>query len=110
MSVDPGFSLTDILARLAAGPTATRAVYGLRHGSMRIGVYAPQRHDPQTPHGQDELYIIVSGTGDFVLNATRGTFAPQDVLFVPAGTPHRFENFSDNFVTWVIFWGPEGGE
>jgi hypothetical protein len=24
--------------------------------------------------------------------------------------PHRFENFTDDFGTWVIFYGPEGGE
>ena len=22
----------------------------------------------------------------------------------------RFENFSDDFVTWVVFYGPPGGE
>ena len=34
----------------------------------------------------------------------------SDVLFVEAGQPHRFENMSPDFSTWVIFWGPEGGE
>jgi uncharacterized RmlC-like cupin family protein len=33
-----------------------------------------------------------------------------DVLFVRAGVKHKFENFSDDFATWVIFYGPEGGE
>jgi len=32
------------------------------------------------------------------------------VLFVPARVEHRFEEFSDDFATWVIFWGPKGGE
>ena len=32
------------------------------------------------------------------------------VLFVPAGIEHRFEDFSDDFSTWVIFYGPAGGE
>ena len=40
----------------------------------------------------------------------RHGFAPGDMLFVPAGTVHRFEDFSDDFATWVIFYGPEGGE
>lgn len=31
-------------------------------------------------------------------------------MFVPAGMTHRFEDFSADFVTWVVFWGPEGGE
>jgi mannose-6-phosphate isomerase-like protein (cupin superfamily) len=31
-------------------------------------------------------------------------------MFVPAGAPHHFENFSDDLVIWAIFYGPEGGE
>jgi mannose-6-phosphate isomerase-like protein (cupin superfamily) len=34
----------------------------------------------------------------------------KDVLFVPAGVEHRFENFTDDFTTWVIFYGQKGGE
>jgi hypothetical protein len=29
---------------------------------------------------------------------------------VPAGKAHRFENFTPDFATWVVFWGPQGGE
>jgi hypothetical protein len=32
------------------------------------------------------------------------------VLFVPAGHEHRFEDFTPDFATWVIFYGPDGGE
>jgi hypothetical protein len=32
------------------------------------------------------------------------------VFFVPAGVAHRFERFSPDFATWVVFWGPHGGE
>ena len=35
---------------------------------------------------------------------------PGDLLFVPARVPHRFDNFTDDLVVWVIFYGPEGGE
>jgi len=35
---------------------------------------------------------------------------PGDLLFVPAGIVHRFEDFTDDFATWVMFYGPEGGE
>ena len=40
----------------------------------------------------------------------RVPFGPGDVLFVAAGAVHRFEEFSHDFATWVIFYGPEGGE
>tara|TARA_R110002073_G_scaffold49320_2_gene131727 strand:- start:169 stop:279 length:111 start_codon:yes stop_codon:yes gene_type:complete len=32
------------------------------------------------------------------------------MIFVEAGAEHRFENFSEDFSTWVVFWGAEGGE
>lgn len=82
----------------------------LRHGSMRVELYAPGGHDPQQPHAQDELYFIQIGSGEFVQGEDRHSFAAGDAFFVPAGQPHRFENFSDDFATWVVFWGPPGGE
>ena len=82
----------------------------LQHGSMSVEIYRPINTDPQTPHQQDELYVIISGSGRFMLNGNYTDFRQGDVIFVPAGAEHRFENFTDDFATWVIFYGPEGGE
>jgi len=82
----------------------------LTHGTMRLGMYAPRKFDPQEPHAQDELYLVVHGRGTFVHGGERTPFGPGDALFVAAGIPHRFEDFSDDFATWVVFWGPAGGE
>ena len=90
--------------------SADRAHVGLRHGSMRCILYAPPLPDPQTPHEQDELYIVHAGSGDFVLKGERRAFGPGDVIFVPAGADHRFENYTSDFTTWAVFWGPKGGE
>lgn len=81
-----------------------------KHGSLSVEIYKPDKIDKQTPHTRDEIYVITSGSGEFVLSGKQTTFSPGDVLFVPAGKEHRFENFTDNFVTWVFFYGPEGGE
>jgi mannose-6-phosphate isomerase-like protein (cupin superfamily) len=80
------------------------------HGSLEIEIYAPRGRDPQQPHSRDELYVIISGTGYFLNGDERHPFKPGDLLFVPAGAVHRFEDFSDDFATWVMFYGPEGGE
>lgn len=92
------------------GPAGERFVEILRHGSMRTELYAPRGTDPQQPHAQDELYFIHSGRGHFVQGEERHRFGPGDAFFVPAGQSHRFEDFSDDFATWVVFWGPPGGE
>ena len=68
--------------------------------------YAPRGVDPQTPHDRDELYVVISGQGHFVRGAERVPFAPGDLLFVAAHETHRFEDFSDNFACWVMFFGP----
>lgn len=81
-----------------------------QRGSLSVEFYAPRGHDPQAPHDQDELYVVVSGSGQLVNGDDRYPFGPGDVLFVPAGVEHRFEDFTDDFGTWVIFYGPEGGE
>ena len=82
----------------------------LKHGSMSIEYFSPQKIDTQTPHEQDEIYVIAKGSGTFNGNGERVLFNVGDVLFVPAGMEHRFENFSEDFATWVIFYGKEGGE
>jgi mannose-6-phosphate isomerase-like protein (cupin superfamily) len=82
----------------------------LEHGTLSVEIYAPRGADPQTPHTRDELYVVMSGSGQFVNGERRHRFGPGDVLFVPAGVPHRFEDFSDDLAVWVIFYGPEGGE
>jgi len=87
-------------------------LYGvlLEHGSMELGFYKPQGTDEQSPHEQDEIYIVHSGTGTFVLDDQRISYGPGDALFVPAGAAHRFVDFSNDFSAWVVFYGPTGGE
>ncbi|MDR3445848.1 MULTISPECIES: cupin domain-containing protein [unclassified Dyella] len=104
------FGLQEAVTNLPTDEAAFRFHYGLRHGTMKVGLYAPRGEDRQSTHSQDELYIVISGTGDFVKDGVRRTFEPQDVIFVEAGVTHRFESFSDDFATWVIFWGVHGGE
>jgi mannose-6-phosphate isomerase-like protein (cupin superfamily) len=80
------------------------------HGTLTVEIYKPTGVDRQLPHTRDEVYVVISGTGQFVNGTVRQPFEPGEVLFVPAGTVHRFEDFSDDFATWVLFYGPEGGE
>ena len=82
----------------------------MKHGSMSVELYVPQKVDLQEPHQQDELYVVISGKGTFINGDTSKPFQTGDVLFVPAGVVHRFEDFSDDFKVWVIFYGNIGGE
>ncbi len=112
-------SLAQALARLPAAPTQTYPqgtpfVTMMAGGTMSVEVFAPSSsglgEDLQQPHTQDELYFIQRGVGELVINEQRFDAAAGDAFFVAAGALHRFENFSDDFVTWVVFYGKQGGD
>jgi mannose-6-phosphate isomerase-like protein (cupin superfamily) len=108
-------TVAEALARIPGPPSKNwpdgeRFATLLAHGSMSVEYYAPVGTDPQQPHDQDELYIVHSGRGVMILDGRRIPFEAGDCLFVPAGKPHRFEDFTADFGTWVVFWGPKGGE
>ena len=81
-----------------------------RHGSLQLQVFAPRGRDTQRPHTRDEIYVIMKGSGVYVNGKARVPFKAGDVLFAAAGEEHRFEEFGEDFFTWVFFYGPEGGE
>jgi mannose-6-phosphate isomerase-like protein (cupin superfamily) len=99
----------DALRRLEAAGGA-RSIALFEHGSLQAKLYAPRGHDPQTPHARDEIYVVAQGSGTFYNGSTRRPFRVGDLLFAPAGSEHRFEDFTDDFAVWVMFFGPEGGE
>lgn len=80
------------------------------HGTLVVEAYKPENVDLQKPHSRDEVYVVISGSGTFYNDGERSSFSSGDFLFVKAGLEHRFEDFTYDFSTWVIFYGPEGGE
>lgn len=108
-------SLHALIARLpgppdAVWPEGVPFTDAMRHGSMSVEIFAPRGTDRQTPHEQDELYIVVRGRAGFDHKGQVTEAVTGDVLFVPAGDAHFFFDMSADFATWVIFWGPKGGE
>ncbi len=92
-------------AMQAAADSGERYGILLQQDGIEIGFYAPRGTDPQSPHDRDEVYVIQAGNGVFMLGDIEQPFETGDVLFVPAGTPHRFKDFSDDFGAWVVFTG-----
>lgn len=96
----------------------------LSHGSMEVRWYRPQGEAKHHPHDRDEVYVVVVGSarfrrGDETVPFGEGSIvwgerivpvAAGHVLFVPAGTEHSFDQLSDDFEAWAVFFGPEGGE
>jgi len=104
--------LRKLLPRPASArwPDGEHFIEAFSHGSLVVELYAPRERDIQSPHDRDEVYFVASGSGEFVADGRRSAFAAGDALFVAAGVEHRFEHFSPDFATWVVFYGPKGGE
>ena len=79
-----------------------------RHGTVSVELYQPTGTDLQQPHERDEIYIILKGTGIFNNGGIQHPFNAGDFIFVAKGVEHRFEQFSNDFCTWVIFYTAEG--
>lgn len=109
MTIATHVSLLDALAQ-GPPPPGNLATPIFAHGTLEVELYAPIGVDKQKPHSRDEIYIIARGRGQFFDGEKRIEVAPGSFLFVPAGCEHRFENFSVDFLVWVAFYGPKGGE
>lgn len=92
------------------GPAGENAVLVLQRGTLDVKLSRPLRPNVQTPHEQDELYVVVAGSGCLLHDGRRDPFGPGDLLFVAAGVEHRFEDFGDDLVVWRVFYGARGGE
>jgi mannose-6-phosphate isomerase-like protein (cupin superfamily) len=94
-------------AKLAKSGQSSVSLF--QHGDANVLLFVPLDQDTQQAHQRDELYVVQAGQGIFKRGGETVRFDAGDVLFVPAGVPHRFASFSADFRAWVIFFGPEGG-
>lgn len=76
----------------------------MKIGAVSVEYYSPVKVDLQSPHLQDELYLIARGHGFLIREEEKLAISAGDVIYVPAHMPHRFVDFSDDFATWVVFF------
>src|SRR5258708_17451861 len=101
--------VAEMLTRIEAA-SGIRSASAFRHGTLEIKLYAPVEHDPQKPHSRDEVYVVVCGHGRFVHGDQVDLIEPGNILFVPAGMAHRFEDFTHDLTLSVMFYWPVAGE
>ncbi|MFG3254037.1 cupin domain-containing protein [Streptomyces sp. NPDC048172] len=101
------FRLEELEAERAANEGAYLQFLRERH--MSVGLYALDKgaQDPQTPHGQDEVYFVVSGRAAVTVGEETTQVARGSVVYVPAGVRHRFHHISEDLRVLVVFSPPE---
>lgn len=71
---------------------------------VKLVFFAPSGTDYQTFHDEDEFYFIARGSGKLVIADEIFDCTAGDAFFVAAKVPHHFENFTEDFATWAIFF------
>jgi mannose-6-phosphate isomerase-like protein (cupin superfamily) len=83
----------------------------LRVDSMSAGFYALPAGgvDPQSPHAEDEVYVVLQGRAVVTIGDEAHEVGPGSTVYVPAGVPHRFHDIADDLHVVVVFAPPETG-
>ena len=99
------FNITELIKQQEQTPRSYLEFF--RADSMSLGVYrlAAGAHDPQQPHGEDEVYYVVGGRGSVKVDAEEREVAGGDVIFVRAGVEHRFHSITED-LTLLVFFAP----
>jgi mannose-6-phosphate isomerase-like protein (cupin superfamily) len=79
----------------------------LRVPDLSVGTYCIPAGglDGQSPHSEDEIYVVTAGRATLVTPDSRAEVGPGSVIFVPAGEEHRFEEVTEDLALLVVF-GP----
>ncbi len=96
------FDVRVVKDRLAAANGGYEIVH--RSEGLEIGVYvlvAPEP-DRQQPHEDDEIYVLLEGTGVLEVEGREVPLEEGLAIFVPAGAEHRFVGYEQLSVL-VIF-------
>ena len=96
--------------RFDAPPSTARYAEHLRTDDLSAGTYsiAAGGVDRQSPHTEDEIYVVTAGRATFVDDAGSVPITVGDVLFVRAGVEHRFVDITDDLALVVVFAPAEG--
>jgi len=83
----------------------------LRRDSMSCGLYVlePGATDPQDPHQQDEVYVVLEGRGAINVAGQDRPVGPGSVVFVGRTVPHRFHDIAERLSVLVFFAPAESG-
>jgi quercetin dioxygenase-like cupin family protein len=73
-----------------------REFEGMRHGGVGLSLVLTEAKPGEGPalhaHPYDEVQLVQEGKAAFAGGGSRGVLGAGDIIVIPAGVPHRFEN------------------
>jgi len=97
------WSLADALALHRDGGTAYSQFFEVPEMSAGIYTLAAGEEDGQAPHVEDEIYYVISGKADMVIDGEITPVETGATIFVAREIEHRFQNITEDMTILVIF-------
>ncbi|MGI8687505.1 MAG: cupin domain-containing protein [Thermomicrobiales bacterium] len=95
------------LDELLAAHAEAGALYHefLREPSLSAGLYILRAgtRDPQQPHTEDEVYYVISGSGQITVAQENRAVRAGSIVFVATGVEHRFHTITEDLTILVLF-------
>jgi len=87
------------------GDAPNHYVEQFRVPDLSVGTYSIPAGgvDDQTPHSEDEIYVVCRGRARLVAGDAAVDVEPGSVVHVPAGEPHRFVDVLEDLALLVVF-------
>lgn len=96
------FGVGSVVEKLRAAGGGYEVVH--ESAGLELGVYvlvAPEP-DRQQPHDDDEVYVVIEGSGTLDVEGESVPMSVGDACFVPAGDDHRFSAY-EQLAVLVLF-------
>lgn len=81
----------------------------LRESSLSMGLYVLPAGgvDPQRPHREDEVYVVVRGRGHITVGDETQPVTQGSIVYVGRGVSHFFHDIAEELAILVFFAPPE---
>lgn len=104
------------VARLVEKSAARGARYleFLRVPQLSCGIYAlaAGAKDTQSSHDEDEIYFVLKGRAQLLVDGEETALSEGSIVYVPADVEHEFTSIDEDLSILVFFGsgGPSGAE
>jgi mannose-6-phosphate isomerase-like protein (cupin superfamily) len=99
------FELAELLLKRAANAKPYLEFLRVPHLSAGVYVLPPGGVDAQTPHSEDELYLVLAGRAQLRVAGVSRQVRPGSLCFVKAHAAHAFHAVTEELRLLVVF-GP----
>jgi len=107
--------LAEIKGRTYPARRRTQSLSGgaapIQAKAFSMGYVTLEPHGGQVPwhnQEQEEVYLIVEGTGEMCLGDERQVLRAGQAVFIPPGTYHQLSNVGNTPLTMIYVYGPAG--